>query len=61
MSLDPVRHRAWLNDDGWFVDACLFGRCGAAAQQAAERVIRQYSLGEPWDHTRMADQILQQL
>jgi len=56
-----VRHRGWLDDDAWFVDAWLFGRCGPAAQQAAEHVINQYARDEPWDHPRMADQILKQL
>lgn len=61
MSRDPAAHRLHVNDDAWFVDDCLFGRCGADAQQACEDVVNQLALGEPWDHIRIAEGVLAQL
>lgn len=61
MPRDAVSHRRWLNDDAWFVEDCLFGGCGTAAQQACEQVVNQLDSGEPWDHARIADQLLTQL
>jgi hypothetical protein len=36
-----IARRKDVHDDGGFVDDCLFGRCGDAAQQASETVINR--------------------
>jgi hypothetical protein len=56
-----VARREDINDDDWFVDDCVFGRCGPAAQQASETVIGRLGKTERWDHEQIADQILKEL
>lgn len=54
----PDERRARLEDDEWFVDDCLFGRAGPAAQQACEQAINEQPRGVQWDHAALADQTL---
>lgn len=55
---DLVSLRARDDDDEFFVDRCLFGHNGPAAQQACEAAVAEEGDGR-WDHARIANRIVE--